>query len=167
MSFPTNISHPTVLTASPFPALLSLSNIKISLSLHSSYQYLDSNRKKCINTARLVQLPNCHEMGRKLWGPATKIDGFAASLRYLSHRTKWFMAWQHFSNHKSFENKTPVNQGGLVSLKYIKKSLPQVPITSIQHFLKGQHQTTLKGFSDAAIPAFCHPHNGPILSVNS
>lgn len=115
----------------------------------------------------LVQLPSCHKMGKKLWGPTTKTDGFAASLRCLSHRTQWFMAWQHFSNHNSFENKTPANQGGLVSLKYIKKSLPQVVITSVQHFLKGQHQTTLKGFWDAAIPAFCHLHNGPILSVNS
>lgn len=44
-----SISHSTVLTASPFPALLSPSNTKISLSLHSRYQDIDYSRKKCIS----------------------------------------------------------------------------------------------------------------------
>lgn len=51
ISFPTNILLSTVLTAPPFPALLSLSNTKISLSSHSSYQDMDSSRKKCINNS--------------------------------------------------------------------------------------------------------------------
>lgn len=67
----------------------------------------------------------------------------------------------------AFENKTTANQGGLVSLNYIKKSLPQELITSTQHLLKGQHQTILKGFQDADTPSFSHFLNGPILSFNS